>query len=150
MKNIYYTDLATEARDVWRQSQNRELPGLAATREEAEGFVLDVAEIRDEETANELCKPIGRYAALELRALIRREEDAFPRACRVLAAELRRQLRLEAGMSVLAVCLGNPDVTPDAAVFITGNHDPFGLIVIISVINSDHLSCKLPDRGRLS
>lgn len=122
LENNFYTDLATEARDVWQQSQNRELPGLAATREEAEGFILDVVEIRDEETAKELCKPVGKYAALELRALIRREENAFPRACRALAAELRRQLRLEADMSVLAVCLGNPDVTPDAVGPLAAEH----------------------------
>ncbi len=114
MENSFYTDLAAESRDVWRKNQNRELPGLFSARHEAEGFGADVVEIRDEETAKELCKPMGRYVTVELGALIRREEDAFPRACRVLAAELRRQLKLSPGMSVLAVCLGNPDITPDA------------------------------------
>ena len=96
MKNIFYTDLAAEALNAWEQGQNRALSGLAAGREEREGFAADVAEIRDRETSEALCKPIGRYVTLDLGALIRREEDAFPRACRALAGELRRQLSLRA------------------------------------------------------
>ena len=122
VKNIFYTDLAAEALNAWEQGQNRALSGLTAGREEREGFAADVAEIRDRETSEALCKPIGRYVTLDLGALIRREEDAFPRACRALAGELRRQLRLESGMSVLAVCLGNPDITPDAVGPLAAEH----------------------------
>ena len=122
MDNKFFTDLAAESREAWRQGRDRALPGLFSSREETEGFVSDVVEIRDEETAQELCKPIGRYVTLELGALIRREEDAFPRACRALAAELRRQLQLSPGMSVLAVCLGNGDITPDAVGPLAADH----------------------------
>ena len=135
MENTFYTDLAAEARDLWRSRQNRELPGLVTGREEREGFAADVAEIRDEETSRELCKPIGRYVTVDLEALIRREEDAFPRACRVLAGELRRQLRLETGMCVLAVCLGNPDITPDAVGPLAAEH----------ILATRHLKDAMPE-----
>lgn len=122
MENNFYTDLAAEARDVWRRGRERPLPGLYTAREETEGFAAEVVEIRDEDAAKELCKPMGRYVTFELGALIRREEDAFPRACRALAAELRRQLGLSGGESVLAVCLGNADVTPDAVGPLAAEH----------------------------
>ena len=114
MENIFCTDLATEARELWQKARGRDLPGLFTARTEAEGFTADVVELRDRQAAKELCKPIGRYVTLELGPLVRREEGAFLRACRALAGELRGQLKLEAGESVLVVCLGNPEVTPDA------------------------------------
>ena len=122
MDDTFFTDLAAEARELWKQACGRELPGLITDRMETEGIAADVLEIRDEETAKELCKPKGRYVTFELGALTRREEDAFPRACRALAAELRRQLGLSGGESVLAVCLGNPDVTPDAVGPLAAEH----------------------------
>ncbi len=114
MTNIFHTDLAAEARDLWRKGQTAALPGLLTRRETREGFSADVVEIRSDEAERELCKPKGRYVTIELDALFRREEDAFGRACRVLAGELRRQLALRAQETVLVVCLGNRDVTPDA------------------------------------
>lgn len=114
MQNNFRTDLANEARDLWLRGAKTELPGLAARREDRQGFAAEVIEIQTEEAARELGKPVGRYVTLELDALLRREEDAFPRACRVLAEELGRQLNLSKEDSVLVVCLGNRDVTPDA------------------------------------
>ena len=114
VENIFRTDLAAEARDLWQRGQKRDLPGLFTRREDREGFSVDVVEVRDDETANELCKPKGRYVTVELDALFRREEDAFARGCAVLSGELRRQLRLRRDESVLVVCLGNREITPDA------------------------------------
>ena len=114
MKKAWRTDLAAEARDLWQRGQKSALRGLITGREERLGLPVDVVEIRTKEAANELCKPEGRYVTLELDALFRREEDAFRRCAEVLSAELRSQLALTAGESVLVVGLGNPDVTPDA------------------------------------
>ena len=135
MERSFGTDLASEARDVWRRADGRELPGLFTERTESEGFAADVVEIRDEAAAEELCKPKGRYVTFALEALIRREEDAFPRACRALAGELRRQLRLAKGDSVLAVCLGNPEVTPDAV----------GPLAAEQILVTRHLRSAMPE-----
>ena len=114
MEKRWRTDLAAEARDAWRKGRRTELAGLRAQREERSGVPVDVMEIRSEEAAEKLCKPIGRYVTMELDALFRREEDAFDRCAEVLSAELRTQLALSPGESVLVVGLGNPDITPDA------------------------------------
>lgn len=135
VKNLFCTDLAAEARELWQRARGRELPGLFTERTEAEGFAADVVEIRDKTAEEELCKPMGRYVTFELGALCRREEDAFPRACRALAGELRRQLALREGESVLAVCLGNGEVTPDAV----------GPLAAEQILVTRHLKTAMPE-----
>ena len=122
MEKSLRTDLAAEARDLWQKGRNMTLPGLVTERQQHQGFMVDLVEIQTEEAAKELCKPKGRYVTVELDALIRREEDAFPRGCDVLAQELRRQLQLEPWNSVLVVGLGNPDITPDALGPLAADH----------------------------
>ena len=135
MKNIFQTDLAAEARDLWKQGKQRALPGLFTARETRQGLSVDVVEIRDEDAAIELCKPEGRYVTVELDALFRREEDAFERSCAVLAGELRRQLSLGEGESVLVVCLGNREITPDAV----------GPLTAGKVLVTRHLKASMPE-----
>ncbi len=135
MKNSFRTDLAAEAREAWKKERSRDLPGAAASREERRGFRTDVVEIRTNAAAHELCKPVGRYVTMELGALLRREEDAFLRACAVLAEELRRQLALPPGAEALVVGLGNPDITPDAV----------GPLAAESVLVTRHLREQVPE-----
>jgi len=110
------TDLAVEAHELWREQtgETTKLPGVRARREDRDGFAVEVVEILDAEGEKALCKPVGTYVTLELDALVRREENAFPRAVGVLAEELRRSLALKPEDSVLVVGLGNVDITPDA------------------------------------
>ena len=67
--------------------------------------------------------------------LVRREEDAFRRACGVLAREIRTQLAMEPEESVLVVGLGNPDITPDAV----------GPLAAECVLVTRHLKTRLPE-----
>ena len=133
MRSFPRTDLAWEANEL-RGEAAPPLPGLTVRTETAEGFEAQIVEIRSETASRELCKPQGRYVTFSLGALLRREEDAFARGCGALAGELRRQLALEPGVSVLAVCLGNPDVTPDAV----------GPLAAGSILATRHLKEAMP------
>ncbi len=133
-KNVFRTDLASEARDLWQKGNAETLEGLVTGREERQGFAFDVVEIRSDRASKELCKPMGRYVTMELDALFRREEDAFRRACEELAGELRAQLALKEGESVLVVGLGNPDITPDAV----------GPLAAEQVLVTRHLKERMP------
>lgn len=129
------TDLAWETHELRSGGHSRPLPGLVVRTETAEGFDKQILEIRSETASKELCKPKGRYATLSLGALFRRETEAFDRGCAALAEELRRQLALTGGESVLAVCLGNPDITPDAV----------GPLAAESILATRHLKETLPE-----
>ena len=108
------TDLAMEARDLWRESagENTRLPGVRARDEEAEGFPVTRVEILDPEGEKALGKPRGVYLTLDISGFWRREEDAFVRAARAVSGLLSPLLPEEG--AVLVAGLGNPAMTPDA------------------------------------
>ena len=108
------TDMAVEAHALWRESagETTRLGGVAAREEQAEGLAVTRVEILDQEGARALGKPVGVYLTLDVSPLWRREEEAFARAVRAVAALLRPLLPEEG--PVLAAGLGNPAMTPDA------------------------------------
>lgn len=108
------TDLAMEAHTLWRESagETTQLPGVVAREETLEGFPLTRVEILDQEGAQALGKPQGVYCTLNIAAFWRREQEAFSRAVRAVAA-LLEPLLPEDG-PVLIAGLGNAAMTPDA------------------------------------
>ena len=84
------TDLALEAAQLWQESAGEAgtLPGVESEEATREGYPVTTVRIRDEAGARALGKPVGTYVTLELDGRARREEDAFGRAARALAAEL--------------------------------------------------------------
>lgn len=111
------TDLALEAHEMWQQSAGKttQLPGVQAREHLREGYTVTTVQVLDKQGAQALGKPPGRYITLTLDGLHRREEGAFPRAARALAAELSPLLPADVENSpVLVVGLGNRAITPDA------------------------------------
>ena len=102
------TDLALES-----AGEQTQLKGVQARDSQREGYAVTTVRILDQEGAQALGKPAGTYVTLTVDGLARREEDAFGRAVRAVAAELTQLL---AGLEgpVLVACLGNRAVTPDA------------------------------------
>ncbi len=109
------TDLALEAAQLWQESAGEAgtLPGVESEEATREGYPVTTVRIRDEAGARALGKPVGTYVTLELDGLARREEDAFGRAARALAAELGALLGLAPGAPALVGGLGNRAITPD-------------------------------------
>ncbi len=116
MNSTIRTDLALEAEALWRESQSaqRSPAGVQASRAQRGSFSVTTVEILDERGEAALGKPRGTYITIELDALIRREENAFPEACRLLSDELRALLALPPEAACLVVGLGNRAITPDA------------------------------------
>ena len=111
------TDLALEAKELWQQSASEQtkLHGVQAGQSSREGFAVDTVRVLDRRGERALGKPVGSYVTLTLDGLARREEDAFGRAARAIAGELRSLLRdLREDAPVLVVGLGNRAITPDA------------------------------------
>ena len=116
------TDLAAEAHELWQQSTEKTtfLSGVKADDDTREGFAVHTVCILDEEGSAALNKPVGRYITVELDALLRREEAAFPRAAKALADLLEPMLPHEG--DALVVGLGNRAITPDLVGPLTAEH----------------------------
>ncbi len=106
------TDLAFEANEAYRAGGN-EPEGVESEEREREGFGIHCVTITDERGEQAIGKPRGRYITLELSSLMRREDDAFRRGVRAVAAELSPLLPEGRGC-VLVVGLGNRHITPDS------------------------------------
>jgi len=132
----YRTDLAVEALDYGAGKQAAgQMRGFTRTEEATEGFTVTKLVIHTEEVAQALEKPCGTYATLDLGALIRREEDAFPRACHALARLLRELLEPAKEGAVLVTGLGNRSITPDAV----------GPLTVEHIIATRHLVSHVPE-----
>lgn len=128
----FRTDLAVEA--IENHKTAAALPHVRQSDRTLEGFSVHEVRILSADAAREIGKPQGRYLTLELDALIRREEDAFPRACKALSTLLRELLPHPNDGSVLIAGLGNRMITPDAIGPQTADH----------VIATRHLVAQSP------
>lgn len=128
----FRTDLAVEA--IENHTTAAALPHVRQSDRTLEGFAVHEVRILSEDAAREIGKPQGRYLTLELDALIRREEDAFPRACKALSTLLRELLPRPNDGPVLIAGLGNRMITPDAIGPQTADH----------VIATRHLVAQSP------
>lgn len=128
----FRTDLAVEA--IENHKTAAALPHVRQSDRTLEGFAVHEVRILSEDAAREIGKPQGRYLTLELDALIRREEDAFPRACKALSTLLRELLPHPNDGPLLIAGLGNRMITPDAIGPQTADH----------VIATRHLVAQSP------
>ncbi len=127
------TDLAVEALENGGQAPEN----ATQTERSLEGFVLTQVDVHRD--APDIGKPPGRYLTLSMDALLRREEDAFPRACRAVAQSLRQLVRRRDPRDpVLVIGLGNRAVTPDAV----------GPLCCQSVLATRHLVERSPAQFR--
>lgn len=123
------TDLALELAEGRRVQQRTQT---------LEGFSLHTVTVTESDT--DFGRPSGRYATLSIRDLLRRETDAFPRACRAVAQILRQLApsNQDPRAPVLVIGLGNRAVTPDA----------IGPLCCQNVLATRHLVEQSPEQFR--
>lgn len=123
------TDLALELAEGRRVQQRTQT---------LEGFSLHTVTVTESDT--DFGRPPGRYVTLSIRDLLRRETDAFPRACRAVAQILRQLApsNQDPRAPVLVIGLGNRAVTPDA----------IGPLCCQNVLATRHLVEQSPEQFR--
>lgn len=123
------TDLALELAEGRRVQQRTQT---------LEGFSLHTVTVTESDT--DFGRPPGRYATLSIHDLLRRETDAFPRACRAVAQILRQLApsNQDPRAPVLVIGLGNRAVTPDA----------IGPLCCQNVLATRHLVEQSPEQFR--
>ena len=102
------TDLAMES-----QQAAGNVPGVWVKQWEAEGVHITEVSIDDEQAAEHLKKPVGKYITLESAGVKQRDPGSRLAISNLLAEELGRLLP-PGEAPVMVVGLGNRNVTPDA------------------------------------
>ncbi len=108
------TDLAVEAKEIWRESagETTELSGVEAKEKLSNGLMIETVKILDENGEKALNKPKGTYITITL-AENNLDGNKFQDACRALSDELKALLPQGGKEPVLVVGLGNRYITPD-------------------------------------
>ncbi len=137
MANIR-TDLALEAREMYRQNatQESEVPGVEVETQGDRRISVTRVKITSEQGEEAMGKPQGNYITIEVPELRKKDPDLQQETCRKLAQELGRIIKLGKETTILVVGLGNWNVTPDA----------LGPKVVSSLMVTRHLLEHIPDK----
>ncbi|KAB3539085.1 GPR endopeptidase [Alkaliphilus pronyensis] len=108
------TDLALEARELYHEEKQQEIPGVAVDQEKINDVTITRVEIMNEEAQQIMGKAIGKYITLECKALRRSDANLKDEVSQILAKELKEVVGNNTNIRALVVGLGNWNVTPDA------------------------------------
>jgi spore protease len=108
------TDLAVEAREMYSEKKNKEIPGVEVDVSEANGIKVTRVNILQEVGARIMNKPVGNYITIEADGIKQRDKDVYEEASRTLGEELRKIAPVDKDSTTLVVGLGNWNVTPDS------------------------------------
>lgn len=108
------TDLAIEARELYREKENIEVKGVEVEKEESDEFDITRVKVLNETGMEKMGKPIGTYVTIECPALKNADEDLKDEMSRVIAKELKSIIKPTKLTKTLVVGLGNEHVTADS------------------------------------
>lgn len=109
------TDLAVEARELYKEEKQQEIPGVEVEKAEVENSIeITRVKITDDQGSQLMGRPIGSYITVEARGLKSADADLKDSVSKVMAKELVNLLPKKKNFSTFVVGLGNWDITPDA------------------------------------
>lgn len=108
------TDLAVEARELYSEGKNREVPGVEVKIEEEKYYTITRVKILDKIGEKNMGKPTGTYVTIEVPNLKNPNEDLKDEISIQLAKEIKAIAKNTKKTKTLIVGLGNWNVTPDA------------------------------------
>jgi spore protease len=130
------TDLAIEAREIYKKENNKEIPGVEVDVQKEENITVTRVKIVDERGEKIIGKPIGTYITIESPELIHFDEDTEEKTSRLFSEELSYLINPDSNKTILVVGLGNWNVTPDA----------LGPKVVSKLMITRHLKELMPEQ----
>ncbi|MGM9550705.1 MAG: GPR endopeptidase [Clostridia bacterium] len=103
------TDLAVEAK-----VNNEYLTGIESEEEVKDNIKIERVNITTREAAEKIGKPIGNYVTITAADLSENDREEYEEVCLCLAKELKAILKIGKNDPVLAVGLGNENITADS------------------------------------
>jgi len=128
------TDLAVEARELYKDGHAGEIPGVSIDEKEEDGIKVVKVSILNDEGAKAMGKPIGDYITIEAPDLRYRDIELEDKVAQKLADVVKEISNVNVNIKTLVIGLGNWNVTPDA----------LGPKVIENIIVTRHLKELAP------
>ena len=114
MSHSIRTDLALETRELYKKSNQIEVPGVEVESENLNELNITRVKIKTNEGAQAMGKSPGNYITLEVPDLNQGLKEVNDKVADSLAKEIKMLMNVGDQASVLVVGLGNWNVTPDA------------------------------------
>ncbi|MBE0069542.1 GPR endopeptidase [Thermoanaerobacterium thermosaccharolyticum] len=108
------TDLAIEARELYKDGHAGEIPGVSIDEKEEDGIKTVKVSILNDEGAKAMGKPIGDYITIEAPDLRYRDIELEDKVAQKLADVVKEISNVNVNIKTLVIGLGNWNVTPDA------------------------------------
>lgn len=132
------SDLAIEAAALFNKTENdiKSIEGIEYKTEKNDNYTVTRVEVLNKKGEQAIGKQIGTYVTVECPKIRENDDEAFEAVSTVLAGELEKMLNLKKYHTVLAVGLGNWNVTPDA----------LGPKVVSKLVVTRHLFEYIPEK----
>lgn len=131
---IPHYDMAAEANALLRGATGREIPGVSEEIKENNDFRTSVITIFNDEGAQIMERPRGKYITIDMKTDLSSEQD-HGSIVSLLAKEISMLLPPENGSTTLICGIGNPDIASDA----------LGENVVSRTIPTRHLTSEAHD-----
>lgn len=131
------TDLALEAREIYKQGHKNEkdIDGIEVLEEVDKDIKVTTVKVKNDEGAKKIGKPKGNYITIDIPEFTAYDGETMDRVSEVVAEILSRLVKIDAEKTALVVGLGNWQVTPDA----------LGPKVTEGIMVTRHLKTVMPD-----
>jgi len=130
------TDLALEAREIYNENKNtEEISGVEFEKTKENEIDVTTVEIKTQESAAKLGKPVGKYITLESPRIKSMDPEFSKEVSYLLKKQLEKIIKLDKNDNVLIVGLGNWNITPDA----------LGPKVVSQIMVTKHLKDYMPE-----
>ncbi|MBE6051618.1 MAG: GPR endopeptidase [Clostridium sp.] len=129
------TDLAVEARQMYKEENNSEIDGVSVEELMDEGTKITKVKILNDDGAKKMGKPVGTYITLDIPEFTAYDGGLMDDVSKALGKTLKSLISMKDNMLALVVGLGNWKVTPDA----------LGPKVTEGIMVTRHLRDVMPD-----
>lgn len=115
MEQKIRTDLALETREKFME-EHVTVPGVYVTERQTDDgrMHISMVEIRHQAASEKMEKPMGHYVTIEIHDIVHTSEEEREKIIEETGLELRKMIHHRKSKRVLAVGLGNREVTPDS------------------------------------
>ncbi len=108
------TDLAVEAKEIYKEENKKDAEGVIVEELEDEGTKITKVKVLNDEAAEKMGKAKGTYITLDIPEFTAYDGELMDDVSKALGRTLKKLINIKGNELALVVGLGNRKVTPDA------------------------------------